>query len=319
MKKTSRKERNKLIIDAHTDVLWKMLNYPDIDFYEASNQLDVNFPNMEKGNIDVQVFAIFVSTYSKTSRFSIAMQSIDDFYEKILRSNQIQLATNFKQIESGLKLGRKIALLSLEGAEAIEGDLRKLRAFYRLGVRAMGLTWNHANEVADGVGESRNGGLTSFGRLVVEEMNRLGMMIDVSHLAETGFWEVIELTKAPIIASHSNSRQICNHPRNLTDEQIQAIIENGGMIGVTFVRDFTAHKEDPNIEDLVKHIEHIAELGGISNIGLGSDFDGATPVVGLENASRINCLTNVLSKHYPDDQVQGILGKNWLNYYKKIL
>lgn len=309
-----------MIVDAHTDVLWKILKNNEIDFYnDTTGLLSVNYDNMLSGALDVQVFAIFVSTVKNTSKFFAALQSIDYFYQKIMMPNKLNLATSFSQIDSLLQEGKKVGILSLEGADAIEGDLTKLRTFHRLGVRALGLTWNDANEVADGVMEPRGGGLTAFGQTLISEMNNLGMMIDVSHLSEKGFWDVINLTKKPINASHSNTQKICNHPRNLNDEQIKAIIKNGGVIGVTYVNQFTANKDNPMVEDLLLHIEHIAELGGSTNIGLGSDFDGATTLADLKDPSQIDNLINTLNKKYSSTFVKGVLGENWLNYYKKVL
>jgi len=309
-----------MIIDAHSDVLWKMLNDSNIHFYEEDQRLQVNYPNMVKGKVGLQVFAIYVSPSIKSSKFKVATQSIDDFYKRIIGNKDLlNIATTFHEIETSLKSEKKVALLSIEGAEAIEGDLAKLRIFYKLGVRAMGLTWNLANEVADGVMEKRGAGLTKFGKDVVKEMNQLGMMIDVSHIAEKGFWEVIDLSNQPILASHSNAKNICQHPRNLTDEQIQAIIQHNGMIGVTYVREFTSLSEEPTVDDLLLHIEHIASIGGIHHIGLGSDFDGAIPIKGLENAAKLDSLENELIKHFHHDEVNGILHQNWLNYYKRVL
>ncbi len=306
-----------MFVDAHTDVLWKMLRDNKINFYNDNDSLRVNYDNMVKGNLEIQVFAIFVSTL-KTGKFEFALQSVDDFYQKI-NTEKLQIATSFNEIESILRNGNKVGILSLEGADAIEGDLGKLRTFYRLGVRAMGLTWNFANAAADGVQEKRGSGLSNFGYDVIEEMNRLGMIIDISHLSEKGFWDVIEVSKQPINASHSNAKNICNHPRNLTDGQINALINTNGMIGVTYVCDFTSKKDRPTVEDLLPHIEHIAELGGIKNIGLGSDFDGATTLVGLENPGQIEHLANLLYKKYSTDQAKGILGDNWFEYYRRVL
>ena len=306
-----------MFVDAHNDVLWKMHKNPQLDFYQKSPELSINFPNILEGGLAVMVFAVFVSPI-KNGKFLAALQSIDDFYQKIL-SDQLTLARDYGELEAAQEKKLRVGILSLEGAEAIEGDLSKLRTLYRLGVRGVGLTWNNANEVADGIMEPRGGGLTRFGREVISEMNNLGMMIDVSHLSEQGFWDVIEQSSKPIIASHSNAKAICNHPRNLSDEQIAAMIETGGVIGVTFVRDFTATNGIPTIDDLLRHIDHLAGLGGISNIGLGSDFDGATTVTGLEDASKLHNLVEILAKKYSDKEVKGIMGENWLNYYKERL
>ncbi len=308
-----------MIIDAHCDVLWKLLNDSSLDFYKDEQDLQLNYPNMLKGDISLQIFAIFVSPTIKSSNYKIALQSIDDFYEKVYNQDKLILATSYQEIVHAQNQGKKVAMLSLEGADSIEGDLAKLRIFYRLGVRAMGLTWNYANAVADGVREERGAGLTNFGKKVIAEMNRLGMIIDVSHLSEAGFWDVMELTNTPIIASHSNAKAICDHPRNLTDEQIIAVIKNNGMIGVTFVNEFIKNESQVSIEDLLPHIEHIASLGGIQNLGIGSDFDGASPLSGLENASQMNHLKELLLKKFSEKEVEGILGENWLNYFQRVL
>lgn len=306
-----------MIVDAHTDVLAKCLKNNSLDFYSEGVDLCVNYPNMIKSGLDVQIFAIFVSNYQL--KYHYALKSIDDFYEKIIKlSDKITLAKNYKDIEFGLKDNKKIALLSLEGADAIENDLGRLRNLYRLGVRAMGLTWNNSNMVAEGISDRTGTGLTEFGEEVVMEMNKLGMMIDVSHLSEQSFWDVINISKFPIMASHSNARSICNHQRNLTDSQIKAIIKNDGMIGVTFVKDFTSI-ENSNIDSLLLHIDYISSFNGVNNIGLGSDFDGAEMLTGLDDLSKLYNLTNALYKRYSKDQVDLILGVNWLNYFKKIL
>ena len=307
-----------MIIDSHTDVLWKMIKDPTIDFYSDSEKLNVNYPNMVAGNINVQIFAIFVSAL-KTAKFSYAIQSVDDFYQKILDSKKLNLALNYKQIEKLLNENKKVALLSLEGADALEGDLGKLRIFHKLGVRAVGLTWNFSNEAADGILEKRGAGLTEFGYQLIKELNKLGMMIDLSHISVRGFWDVLETSESPVMASHSNSKYICNHPRNLADDQIKAIIKTGGIIGVTYVKQFVADKKNPSIEDLVLHIEHIAELGGINNIGLGSDFDGGLLIKELNNPALLDNLINLLGKKFNDRDVEAILGGNWLRHFRRIL
>lgn len=308
-----------MIVDAHTDVLWKMLKEPDIDFFREEKRLALHYPNMLKGNVGVQVFAIFVSTL-KAPKFVSAIQSVDDFYEKIIKDGEkIQAATSNEQLRSILENGKKAAILSLEGAEAIEGDLSKLRILFRLGIRAMGLTWNFANEVGDGVAEERNGGLTHFGKEVVHEMNRLKMIIDVSHLSERGFWEVLRISNQPIIASHSNAKAVHDHPRNLTDEQIKAIINRDGIIGITFVKDFISKKGEPTVDDLLLHIEHIADLGGIKHIGLGSDFDGGVVISEIDHAGKLDRLAEALYVKHSNEIANGILGENWLRFYKSYL
>lgn len=308
-----------MIIDGHTDVLCKYLFNDELNFYKDSSDLQLNYPNMVKSDMHAQIFAIYIPA-NINDKFKAAIQSIDCFYQKIVKDSQMfNIARSYEDIEKSIKDDKKIGILSLEGADSIEGDIGKLRTFYRLGVRAIGLTWNFANEVADGVMEKRGGGLTNFGYEVIEEMNRLGMMIDVSHLSEQGFWDVINISNTPIMASHSNAKSVFNHPRNLTDEQIKAIIKCNGMIGVTYVRDFTSNNVNPSINDLLFHIDHIVNLGGEKNIGFGSDFDGAYTLEGLENAGKVTDLVNALRSKYDPAFVKAIAGENWLNYFKKVL
>lgn len=183
------------------------------------------------------------------------------------------------------------------------------------------MTWNGRNELADGVGESETeGGLTRFGRAVVQEMNRLGMVVDASHLSEAGFWDVLEVSNQPVITSHANSRCICNHRRNLTDEQIRALAARGGVIGLTFYPDFI-HPDQPSLEKLLDHMDHIISLAGVDCIGLGSDFDGIDQVTsGLEDISRLPAITEGRWRRgYREEEIAKILGGNFLRVLQQVL
>jgi membrane dipeptidase len=173
--------------------------------------------------------------------------------------------------------------------------------------------------MADGVGEPDPQGLTPFGRQVVQEMNSLGMVVDVSHLAPKGFWDVIEISSAPIIASHSNAKVLCPHRRNLEDDQIKAIIEKGGVIGMTFVPYFIGEGKI-TIPHLLRHIDHILSLGGEDHIGLGSDFDGISITMeDLRSGSDYPKLLQALDQEYGHDITAKICGKNFLRVYKQVL
>lgn len=166
-------------------------------------------------------------------------------------------------------------LLVLEGGRPLEGSIAMLRQFFRLGIRCLLLTWNGRNELADGVGEgSSAGGLSSFGREVVREMRQLGMLLDLSHLAERGFYEAVETYGGPVLATHSNARTLHDHPRNLTDEQVRAVARTGGVVGVAFLPTFLGPGR-PTIETIVDHIEHVAGLVGAEHVAIGPDFSYA--------------------------------------------
>ena len=205
----------------------------------------------------------------------------------------------------------------------MEGDLGVLRVLYRLGVRLLTLTWNQRNQIADGIGESRTAsGLTEFGLKVIDEMNDLGMLIDVSHLSETGFWDVIKRSKTPIVASHSNCYALCSHLRNLKDEQIKALTDKDGVIGITFVPNFlTQEKRKTAVKDVVSHIDYLVEKAGIDYVGLGSDFDGTGGLpLGLEGVNKIpNITAELLNRGYMEGEIEKILGGNFLRVFKKVV
>jgi membrane dipeptidase len=294
-------------LDGHCDVLSKMWRDPKYrSFYHPQSSLDSSYHHLWEANVVMQVFAVWTpESVPKHHRLSVALKEVDYFYEEIVRDgSRVFLLTEGNQLEECSR-DRMGALLLLEGADALQGDLANLRLFYRLGVRQMGLTWNYANDVADGILEERGGGLTRFGRQVIAEMKRLGMILDVSHLSDGGFWEVIEEKELPILASHSNCRVLCPHKRNLEDEQIKALIDRDGLIGMTFVPAFI-HKPsvEATIDHLLRHIEHVCTLGGEDHLFFGSDFDGLDSKVShLESYKHLPHLLEALHKHYADDLI----------------
>lgn len=305
------------IIDLHCDVLLKIWeNGGELNF-NHSPMLDVNRERMKKGKIKVQCFAIFVPPEVKEeSKFQAALDQVDYFYTEILKNNHIKHIKNWTDLFT-LKKHETGAILSLEGVDCIGSDLQKLSILYRLGVRLIGLTWNNANLAADGIEEPRGAGLTAFGKQVVRFNNKHHVFTDVSHLSERAFWDVVELASHPI-ASHSNARAVCSHPRNLTDEQAKTLFRKNAMIHVVFYPDFTADKEAVYISDLIKHIDHFCSLGGVSHIGFGSDFDGIDRhIIGLDDASKYQNIINELLKYYSDEQVKGFAWKNFLNHLPK--
>ncbi|MDQ0416933.1 membrane dipeptidase [Croceifilum oryzae] len=316
------------IIDGHCDVLLKLWNSPDEhDFYEENSTLDVSYHGLCSANGFIQNFAVFVPPRIPVGqRFLAAAQQIDIFYQKVLQDqSKMVLITNREELDR-LRVVREIddhaqmgAILSLEGADALQGEIAYLRLFHRLGVRSMGLTWNYANEVADGVQEVRNGGITRFGHQVLEEMKKLKMICDVSHLSIRSFWDVMEYTDLAVMASHSNTRALCPHVRNLEDDQIRALIQKEGMIGVTFVPYFVHQpSNESNISHVIRHIEHICELGGADHIMFGSDFDGIEEkVTGLETAKQYTQFIHMLLQYYPSDLVEKWAWKRSYVFYSK--
>jgi membrane dipeptidase len=283
----------------------------------------VDIPRMMEGGINCPVFAICVTTLYKPERALMrSMEMLDAYYNEITKNqDKILLALTTEEILKAKKDGKISSMLSIEGGESIEGNLAALRMIHKLGVRIFGLTHNNRNQIGDGIGEARTrGGLTEFGVQLVEALNRLGIIVDVSHLSDNGFWDVIETSKAPIIASHSNSRKVCDISRNLTDDQIKALSESGGVVGINFWLPSIA-ENDPDLEKVLDHIDHISELVGVDYIGLGSDFDGFdSQLPGLEDASKIPNITRGLVKRgYSDNDINKILGANFLRVFKEVI
>ena len=231
-----------IVIDTHNDILMPVfLQGADINKNNPGTQSD--FVKWEKGGLDVQVFSIYVPERYKSNHFNYVMKLIDrmEEYNRVYQ-NKFLLAKDYNVLMTGLNDGKICGLMGGEGGNMIEGSVDNLETLYSRGVRYLGLTWNTSNEIGvsarDETTKGKKGGLTEFGKTTVKRMNELGMLIDVSHLGETAFWEVIELSNSPVIASHSNVYSIAPHYRNLTDDQIKAIAKSGGFIGMNFYNKF---------------------------------------------------------------------------------
>ncbi|WP_223589446.1 dipeptidase [Neobacillus bataviensis] len=303
------------IIDLHCDALLKLQEGQGTFRFEDAPELETNKTRLQKGKIKVQCFAIFIDPdIPSDQKFQVALEQIDYFYQEVLGKNPDMIHIKDWSDFDSLKIGQIGAMLTLEGVDAIGNDLMKLRILYQLGVRSVGLTWNNANLAADGAGEPRGGGLTLLGKDIVDLNNEHQVLTDVSHLSDRAFWDVMEIAQYPI-ASHSNSRTLCNHLRNLTDEQAEAMFHKGGLIHVVYNPPFIKESGEATIADLINHIDYFCSLGGVKQIGLGSDFDGITTfITNLEDASKTQNLINELLKHYKEEEVRGFAFQNFLDH-----
>jgi len=313
------------VVDAHCDTL-TVLKSQKRQLGNLSKEGHIDLPRLILGGVNVQFFASFVSYVSPGIRtdnpLARALEIFDVFYQEMaLATDRVEPAFSYNDIER-IVAGQKIAaLLAVEGGEALAGRIEVLRMFYRLGVRCITLTWNDRNELADGASEyGTGGGLSSFGTAVVKEMNRLGMLIDVSHLSPQGFWDVLKNSEKPVIASHSNTRSICEHQRNLSDDQIKSLAAQGGVMGLCFYPDFVGKKE-PSLDMLLDHAVHVADMAGVDCLGLGSDFDGIECT--LPELSDVTCLPVVteglFKRGFSQTDVQKILGGNFLRVLSQVL
>lgn len=326
------------IIDMHCDTIMALMGN-DKTLRESNNMIDLQ--KMQQGNYLLQCFAMFVPYVSRRevenySPFEMCHKMIDRYYNELEKNKDLILpAFSSADIENNIKNNKMTALLTIEEGGVCLGNIEFLRNFYRLGVRMMTLTWNFKNEIAtpnidyfsitreqiakEGVKPNTTDGLTEFGIEVVNEMNRLGMVIDCSHLGDKGFYDVIKYSTKPIVCSHSCSRTVCNHPRNLTDDMLLKLKENNGVIGINYCHDFI--KEDKSIatiKDIVKHIVYIRDLIGIDYIGLGSDFDGiSNKDLELKDASMMNeLIIELKNQGFTDEDIDKISYKNVLRVFK---
>jgi membrane dipeptidase len=330
-----RLHRQSLVVDTHCDTLKCLLpqftrprdsmwqDRSKVGFGKRSKLGHIDLPRLKQGGVDLQVFAIS-SERDPTPAYPLrtAMEMIEAFYTECEKYPKLVTpVTSHAEIMQANEEGKIAAMLSIEGSDVIEGHVSMLRVYHRLGVRMVGLVHSLRNLLADGVADNRTkGGLSQLGVEAVEELNRLGMIVDVSHLSDAGFWDVLDTSKEPVVASHSNSRAVCPHPRNLTDDMIRALSDKGGVIGMNFATDFV-HKTKPSVETLVDHIDHIVDIVGPGHVGLGSDFDGipATPT-GLEDASKMPAITEELVKReYSEEYIRLILGGNHLRLIKEVV
>lgn len=297
---------------------------------------------LERGGVDAQFFSVFAHPRfagepGGTRRRALEMlAALERQAER--HPDRMGLARSSRELREVVATHRVAMLLGLEGGHAIENDLGALRDFYERGIRYMTLTWSNSNDWADSSSDTaRHAGLSAFGREVVREMNRLGMIVDVSHAADDTFWDVIETTRAPLMASHSSARALVDVPRNMSDEMLRAVAENGGVVLVNFggafvdprkanrprlVWDVLTHLGPSPIpcERVLEHIDHIAQVAGTAHVGLGSDFDGTLFLPeGLRDVSGFPRITEgLLARGYSEEEIFGILGGNALRVLEAV-
>lgn len=302
-----------IYFDAHCDTILRLLQTEE-NLLENSFQVDLKrLSGLGKA---VQVFALCVSpACCEIDAVRRAFALIDRYNREILKYPEWVLPCNrYSDVQDALRRGKVAALLSIEGGEALAGGVEALRIYERLGVRSLCLTHNARNELGDGVAFSETGGgLTPFGKEVVREMNRLDMLVDVSHLSEAGFWDVLETTSQPVIASHSNAKALCANQRNLTDQQLRAIRDNGGVVGINYYPAFLTDDGKATQEDILAHIRYMASLIGCDHIGLGSDFDGIpTWPADVADVTAVEGIINALARHFSPKETEQIAGGNFM-------
>lgn len=307
------------IIDFHCDTISKIF---DNNYSLSSNNLSIDLKKLKKANSLAQFFALFVDSSSTDNPLERCLGMLDRFYLELEKnSDYIALAKNYDELMSNKNKGKISAFLTIEDGASLKGSLSNLRNFHRLGVKLITLTWNFPNEIGypNKNYKYQNKGLTPFGIKVIEEMNRLHMIIDVSHLSDKGFYDVAKVSKTPFMASHSNARAVTDHPRNLTDDMIKILAANGGIIGLNFFGEFLGGEDYSRVYDMVNHIKHIVKVGGTDVLALGSDFDGIDSILEINNIGEIYKLIDTLKENgFTEDIIEKFMYKNALRFLRDI-
>lgn len=315
---------NATLIDLHNDVLEVIAGEPNYHLGTLHTSHHTDIPRLQKGGVDIQFFADWIDyrQFPDSLHYDATLTLINIFNNELsLNSNTIGQARTLEEAIALNNSGKIAAVLAVEGGHAIENNLENLVNLYNAGMRYLTITWNNSTSWATAATDplSTTKGLSDFGRSVIRLMDSLGIIIDVSHTGIKTIQDILEITKNPIIATHSGVRAIKNHTRNLYDSQIIEIANSGGVIGVVFYPPFlttgTAY-----IDNVVQHIDYIKNLVGIDYIAIGSDFDGieVTPV-GLEDTSKFPALTlKLLERGYTQDEVEKILGGNFMRVFEQV-
>ena len=284
------------LIDLHCDTILSCIN-SNGEVKLEKNNLCIDIKKLKKADSLAQFFAMYVDLKKYSAPMDRCLDMIDCFYNEIEENSaDIALAGSTKELKKNKSEGKISAFLTVEEGGVLEGKLRNLRILYKLGVRLITLTWNYPNCIGypNFRWEHKDKGLTAFGEEVVAEMNRLGMIIDVSHLSDQGFYDVAELSGKPFIASHSNARAVTNHWRNLTDDMLRKLAEKGGVAGLNLEPEFLG--EVGSVEAMTRHVIHMINAAGIEAVAIGTDFDGCSLLTAIKDAGDMHKLWDALSK-----------------------
>jgi membrane dipeptidase len=358
-----------IVIDSHDDTTQRLLSDKTYDISKRQKNGNIDIPRMREGGLDALFFSIWVpSDVTGVKAINTANALIASVHKAVAaHPGDLVLATTAAEVRRAAADHKIAALMGMEGGHMINDDLGQLRKYAALGVRYLTLTHFKNNNWADSsTDKPAHNGLTPFGKDVVRELNKLGVMVDISHVADKTFYDALEITKAPVIASHSSCRAIANHPRNMTDDMLRALAKNGGVVMINYEVSFLSEEyrvasekasggvvqqlaalskkcggdeacstlESARInteamnngtlpkvswEKIIEHIDHAVKVAGADHVGLGSDFDGATMPIGMEDASKLPKITDaLLKKGYSESDIEKILGGNILRVMEQV-
>lgn len=320
--------RNMRFVDLHCDSVFEM--------YLQKKGLDelgghINLDKLRRGGAMVQCFAAFIATHECAERNGVTLGAYElfnamaDIFDREMSrfGEYIAPVRSVADIEKNIREGKISAMLTMEDAAPLDGRIERVDELYARGVRMAALTWNYENSLAypnSALAAEHSRGLKPFGIEAVTRMEELGMICDVSHLSEGGFWDVARYTKKPFIASHSCARALCHHQRNLTDEQLRAVAEHGGVVGVNFYSAFLNGREDITpTSDIIAHMDYIRNKAGVESVALGSDFDGIDCKLEIGDCTGLTALAESMERCFTDDEIDLICSKNALRVFHDVI
>ncbi len=310
-----------IVVDGHEGTLMDVL-YKVRDIREESSSGHVDLPRLKKGGVRLSILSAFPVDRTYPIRGVKAGLEYTDAFRSLGGIPGVALCMNAEDVEEANRRGNQGFMLGFEGGEFLDGSIEALNMFARQGLRMLTLTWSERNALGDGAAESgTRGGLTRLGRQVVKACADLGVIVDVSHLSEAGFWDVVDLSEEPFVASHSNCHALYPHPRNLTDDQMKAVADAGGLVGITFNPEYLLGEGEASVSAVCDHIMHAIEVVGEDHVGIGSDLDAFAdddhgPVSGVDQLPLVTA--ELLKRGVTGKVLPQILGGNWMRVIRAV-
>ena len=314
-----------LSLDTHCDT--PMFFPQDVDFGRRDEKILVDLPKMTEGRLDATIMVCYLpqpkqgETFQQNVSFDVSGPKAyaDLIFDKIgqiveKNADAVALARTPDELWQNKRAGKKSIMLGIENGLALEGNLQNIRHFHERGIVYITLCHNGDNDICDSArGSQTHNGVSAFGEKVIREMNHLGIMVDLSHAHEKSFYDALDISETPIVCSHSSARALCDHPRNLTDDQMRALARKGGVCQITLYHGFLLKEGEATILDAMRHLDHAIQVMGIDHVGLGTDFDGDGGIRGLADASELTLFTRqLLARRYSEQDIQKIWGGNFL-------
>ena len=307
-----------LTLDTHCDT--PMFFDQNIQFTHRDPKILVDMHKMTEGHQDATIMVAYLPQPTDHPK-EYADNIFDQIEQMVATSSQyVGIARTPDDLWINKHLGKKSIMLGIENGHALDGQIENLRHFAKRGIVYMTLCHNGDNDICDSARGSQTwGGVSAFGKQVIQEMNHLGILVDLSHAHEKSFYDALELSQTPIVCSHSSCRALCDHPRNLTDDQMRALAAKGGVMQVTLYNGFLVKDGQATIEDAMRHLEHAIDIMGIDHVGLGTDFDGDGGIIGLASSSELTNFTRqLLKRQFSEQDIQKIWGGNFLRVMKQV-